>query len=87
MYKETANLTDIKFVLDNLCDETLEELKLMFGEKYKTAAFDEIKGAVEKYIIKLKCTHEPVGVFGLVPATCDENMTTAGIFLLTTYNM
>lgn len=85
MYSEVAeNNEEMKYVLGNLCDDTILELRKIFGENYETPALNEINQLTTKYLIKLKSNNEPVGLFGLVPQL---NPKTAGIFLLTTDNL
>lgn len=80
MYSEkTTNLPEIKKVIDNLCNDTTLELKLIFGSEYHEKIFEAIKNT-DNFIIRLKKTKEPVGLFGLIEF--DEY--SAGIYLLTT---
>lgn len=81
MYSEIAKSEqEIKHVLENLCDDTVLELTKIFGQSYEKDVFNQIKQLTTKYLIKLKSTGEPVGLFGLIP----QNTNSAGIFLLTT---
>lgn len=81
MYSELAKSEqEIKHVLENLCDDTVLELTKIFGQNYEKDVFNQIKQLTTKYLIKLKSTGEPVGLFGLIP----QNTNSAGIFLLTT---
>lgn len=81
MYGLIADDTkEIKYVLDNLCNETVSELEIIFGDGYKTKTYNLIKTLSEKFVIKLKKTNEPCGLFGLIP----QGENAAGIFLLTT---
>lgn len=81
MYSEIAKSEqEIKHVLENLCDDTILELTKIFGQSYEKDVFNQIKQLTTKYLIKLKSTGEPVGLFGLIP----QNTNSAGIFLLTT---
>lgn len=79
----SRNTKEIKYVLNNLCDDTVLELVKLFGNSYKFKTFCLIRALNKKYIIKLKHTNEPVGLFGLIP----QSNNTAGIFLLTTDNL
>lgn len=79
----SRNTKEIKYVLNNLCDDTVLELVKLFGNGYKFKTFCLIRALNKKYIIKLKHTNEPVGLFGLIP----QSNNTAGIFLLTTDNL
>lgn len=80
MYSEkTTNLPEIKKVIDNLCNDTTLELKLIFGSEYHEKILEAIKNT-DNFIIRLKKTKEPVGLFGLIEF--DEY--SAGIYLLTT---
>lgn len=79
----SRNTKEIKYVLNNLCDDTVLELVKLFGNNYKFKTFNIIRALSKKYIIKLKHTNEPVGLFGLIP----QSNNTAGIFLLTTDNL
>lgn len=79
----SRNTREIKYVLNNLCDDTVLELVKLFGNNYKFKTFNIIRALGKKYIIKLKHTNEPVGLFGLIP----QSNNTAGIFLLTTDNL
>lgn len=85
MYAERIrNLREVRTVLDNLCDDTVLELEKLFGKNYKNKTFQIIRAIkAERYIIKLKNTNEPVGVFGLIPV----NDNSGGIFLLTCDNL
>ena len=76
----SRNTREIKYVLNNLCDDTVLELVKLFGNNYKFKTFNIIRALGKKYIIKLKHTNEPVGLFGLIP----QSNNTAGIFLLIT---
>ncbi len=76
----SRNTKEIKYVLNNLCDDTVLELVKLFGNNYKFKAFNLIRALSKKFVIKLKKTNEPVGLFGLIP----QSDNTAGIFLLTT---
>lgn len=71
---------EIKYVLSNLCKPAVAELVKILGKDYKQKALAIIKTSNKKYLIKLKSSHEPVGLFGLLP----QGNKTAGIFLLTT---
>lgn len=82
-YSITRNIKEIKYVLNNLCEDTVVELVKLFGNNYKFKTFCLIRALNKKYIIKLKHTNEPVGLFGLIPQSDDS----AGIFLLTTNNL
>jgi len=95
MYSEVAtDKTQIEYVLDNLCDDTVVELKAMYGDTYKQIVFEEILKTYS-HLIKLKSTGEPVGLFGLIEqnSKCGNELLhnsrsrTAGIFLLTTDNL
>ena len=85
MYAERIkNLREVRTVIDNLCDDTVIELKKTLGKNYKQKTFQIIRAIrKEKFIIKLKNTNEPVGVFGLIPV----NDNAGGIFLLTCDNL
>ena len=74
---------EIEYVMDNLCDDTVIELKKMFGEDYKQTVINEINKVTDKYVIKLKKTSEPVGLYGFIHV----NENAAGIYLLTTANL
>ena len=77
--EKTTNLPEIKKVIDNLCNDTTLELKLIFGSEYHEKILEAIKNT-DNFIIRLKKTKEPVGLFGLIEF--DEY--SAGIYLLTT---
>lgn len=79
----TRNTREIKQVLNNLCDDTVIELVKTFGKDYKRQTFAILRRLSKKYVIRLKQTNEPVGLFGLIPLNDDS----AGIFLLTTDNL
>lgn len=81
MYGERIkSLKEVRFVIDNLCYDTVLELKKTLGKDYKRKTFQIIRAIrKDKFIIKLKSTNEPVGVFGLIPV----NEKAGGIFLLT----
>lgn len=84
MYATSSyNFKSVKYVLDNLCNDTSLELKIIFGHNYKLKVFNLIRALSVRYLIRLKKTDEPVGIFGLIP----QNENTAGIFLLTTDNL
>lgn len=85
MYAERIrSLKEVRTVLDNLCDDTILELRKLFGKDYKKKVFQIIRLIkAERFIIKLKDTNEPVGVFGLIPVNKDSG----GIFLLTCDNL
>lgn len=84
MFSELSNNeSEIRYVIDNLCEDTVIELKETFGENYKEVVSEEIRRLTTKYIIKLKKTNEPVGLYGLLP----QGRNSAGIFLLTTDNL
>lgn len=84
MFSELSdNESEIRYVIDNLCEDTVIELKTMFGENYKEVVCEEIRQLTTKYLIKLKETNEPVGLFGLLP----QGINSAGVFLLTTDNL
>ncbi len=79
----TRNTREIKYVLNNLCEATAIELEKIFGNNYRFKVYNLIRALAKKYVIKLKKTGEPVGLFGLIP----QNNDSAGIFLLTTNNL
>lgn len=84
MYSELAhNEEEIKEVLENLCSDTVIELK-MFINSYKEEIFEAIKKLSVSYVIKLKENNKPVGLFGLIPQHTANGKKAAGIFLLTT---
>lgn len=84
MFSELSNNeSEMRYVIDNLCEDTVIELKTMFGENYKEIVFEEIRQLTTTYLIKLKETKEPVGLFGLLP----QGNNSAGVFLLTTDNL
>ena len=83
MYKTKVNEDELRYVINNLCNDTVVELKKMFGDNYKEIVFKEIGQLTTKYLIKLKKKNEPVGTFGLIP----QGQASAGIFLLTTNNL
>ena len=84
MFSEYAeNESEINHVIENLCDDTVLELHTMFGDEYKKIVCEEIRQLTTKYLIKLKETNEPVGLFGLLP----QGINSAGVFLLTTDNL
>jgi len=89
MYSElldkTKSLSDVEFVLDNLSDETKEELFLLFGKDYKHRTFDIIKNT-EIFVIRLKENHKPVGVYGLISINENDNYS-KGIYLLPTNSL
>ena len=88
MYDELLNknnsdyLQNIEYVLNNLCNDTKEELIRLFGKKYFVNTF-EIIDNTEIHIIKLEKNNEPVGLYGIIP----QSETSAGIYLLTTDNL
>ena len=81
MYAEKIkSLIAVRQVLNNLCDDTILELEKTLGKDWKKKAFQIIRAIKkERYIIKLKENHKPVGLFGLIPL--GEKV--GGIFLLT----
>lgn len=85
MYAERVkSLREIRTVLDNLCNDTVIEVEKLFGKDYKKKIFQIIRLIkAERFIIKLKSTNEPVGLFGLIPV----NENSGGIFLLTCDNL
>lgn len=84
MFSEYAeNESEINHVIENLCDDTVLELHTMLGDEYKKIVCEEIRQLTTKYLIKLRKTQEPVGLFGLLP----QGKNSAGIFLLTTDNL
>lgn len=89
MYSElldkTKSLSEVQYVLDNLSEETKEELHLLFGNDYKQRTF-EIIIKTEIYIIRLKENNKPVGVYGLVPVN-DNDKYSKGIYLLPTNSL
>lgn len=82
MYAD-SNFTDseLKHVLNNLCEKAVIELELMYASEYKYFIFDQIKKLNTEYrtMIRLK-SGEPVGIFGRLPIS-DK---VYGIFFLTT---
>lgn len=88
MYSECLNKNDynsirvVEDVLENLCDDTKAELKMIYGEDYIKSVFEDIKDT-EIFVIRLKSNHEPVGIYGLIQL---EDYS-AGIYLLTTQNL
>lgn len=49
MYGLIADDTkEIKYVLDNLCNETVSELEIIFGDGYKTKTYNLIKTLSER---------------------------------------
>ncbi len=84
MYSEKLlNLNEIKYILERLNSEAVAELKVLFGNDYKNQAFQILRAAKEKFVIKLEKTKEPVGLYGVVHSTSSV----AGIFFLTTNNL
>ena len=81
MYAEPIrSLIEVRTVLDNLCDDTVLELKYYLGNDWKNKTFQIIRAIKkERFIIKLKSNNKPVGIYGLVPV----NENSGGIFLLT----
>ncbi|MBR3654836.1 MAG: hypothetical protein IKN62_05345 [Elusimicrobia bacterium] len=81
MYAEPIrSLIEVRTVLDNLCDDTVLELRHYLGKHWKSKTFQIIRAIKkEKFIIKLKENGKPVGLYGLVPV----NEHSGGIFLLT----
>ncbi len=79
MYIATADTDDIKFVIDNLSEITVNELKKLFGNDYKTQVFSKVTEN-KNFAIKLKSTNKVVGLFGIIKV----NNYAGGIFLLTT---
>lgn len=66
-------------VILNLSPKTEEEVKKVFGSNYTYGLVQELFDT-EMYVIKLKETGEPVGVYGVK----ELKKTSAGIYLLTT---
>lgn len=82
--ERVKSLREVRFVLDNLCNDTKIEVEKIFGDDYRKQIFQIIRLIKkERYIIRLKQTNEPVGVFGLIPV----NENSGGIFLLTCDNL
>lgn len=88
MYSECLNknthnsIQTVEDVLENLCEDTVTELKKIYGKDYIRKTFENIKDT-EIFIIRLKSNNEPVGLYGLIP----EGEQSAGIYLLTTKNL
>ena len=72
----------VEYVLENLHKDTADELKKIYGKHYIIKAFNEIKDT-DIFVIRLKSTNEPVGLYGLIP----QSSKSAGIYLLTTKNL
>lgn len=85
MHADFAQKSDVEFVINNLCKDTEDELKIAFGENYKSKLLEELNKSPfgYKYAIILNSTSEIVGLFGIVPL----NKYSAGIYLLTTENL
>lgn len=78
------NISEILHILDNLSEDTVIELKKLFGETYKDNTFEMlVSRSIEKYLIRLKINDEPVGIFGIIP----QSKNSGGIFFLTTKNL
>lgn len=88
MYSEVLNKLDyrsihtVEYVLENLHKDTVAELKKKYGEKYALPTFEAIRES-EIFVIRLKSTREPVGLYGLI----EQENNSAGIFLLTCQNL
>jgi hypothetical protein len=82
MYCELTHDKDVVFsVLNNLCEDTVIELKAIFGDDYVNKTWVTINKN-KMYLIRLKCSNAPVGLFGLI--SLKKYKKSAGIFLLTT---
>lgn len=88
MFSECLNknthdsIQTVEDVLENLCDDTVTELKKIYGTDYLRQTFEAIKDT-EIFVIRLKNNNKPVGLYGLIP----EGEQSAGIYLLTTRNL
>lgn len=88
MYSEILNKLDYKSintverVLETLHKDTVAELKKKYGESYISQTFEAIRES-EIFVIRLKSTREPVGLYGLI----EVSEKSAGIFLLTSENL
>jgi len=88
MYSEILNKNSynaiyiIEAVLDNLCEDTQNEMIKLFGSNYQEPIFEKIQDS-EIFVIRLHSNHEPVGLYGLIELDNES----AGIFLLTTDNL
>lgn len=76
------SIQTVDYVFEHLHKNTVKELKALYGDNYLRLLFKDIRNS-EIYVIHLKETSEPVGLFGLVP----QSDKAAGIFLLTTENL
>lgn len=87
MYQEPlTKLQELKYILERLNKEAIAELKKLLGNDYKNEAFRLIKSnSVEKFVIKLVNTNEPVGLYGIMSA--NKSSSAAGIFFLSTDNL
>ncbi|MDY6358435.1 MAG: hypothetical protein SPL73_05690 [Cyanobacteriota bacterium] len=77
-----SSIQTVEYVLENLCDDTVIELKKIFGNDYIKQTFETIKNS-EIFVIVLKHNPEPVGLYGLI----EQSNNSAGIFFLTTKNL
>ena len=79
-----SNVTfpDIIYIVKNLCNKAIDELKILFGESYKvdTLFFLTKISPEDIKLIKLKQNKKPTAIFGIVK----ENEKTAGVFFLST---
>ena len=88
MYSEVLDKQDynsiyaVEHVLENLHKDTVAELKKKYGDRYISETFDAIRES-EIFVIRLKSTREPVGLYGLI----EQENNSAGIFLLTCENL
>lgn len=88
MYSECLNknthnsIQTVEDVLENLCEDTITELKKIYGKDYIRKTFEAIKES-EIFIIRLKSNNKPVGLYGLI----SQENNSAGIFLLTTNDL
>lgn len=79
MYCVIANdLIEIEEIIEKLSGLTVEEAIIRFGNNWKKEVKTIINLAKEKFVIRLKNSNIPVGVFGLI----EESEDVAGIFLL-----
>lgn len=82
-----SNFTDkdIKFILDNLCDKSVEELQIICGNNFYNIVFDKIKQSEDKILIKLKNDNQPVAIVGIIPLS--KTNKSGALFFLSTDNL
>lgn len=90
MFIDNTTPEDIDFVIDNLCEKVIEELKVMFGDDYKFLLSEQLYNLQLEDIrtVRLKKNNEPVAIFGLIPLNEYPSINIiAGIFFLSTENL